>query len=466
MRWRKFALASWAVVAAANLAGTVSAQTLRVDTRTQGRMTQMLRSDGTVDAGRVFGQRLAVHAFDALGTQDGSLNVHAAFRFWNDFGLVDRLKDDHVADMYWSQTVLESAYVDWRPVPWMFGRLGRHTRMDALGARDVDGVSWRLTPRLGPGVRGLVEVWAGQDVLYESSPFSGDFWDVQGVAEGSAAADAAWSVSYGGRAGISHADAGMELAWLRRSYGSPQVSYLGEERFGLSAHGQISRTTNVVANASYHTLLEDVDRARLILTSDPFGTHTVWTGGVERVIPVFDSGSIFNVFGAQPFEGAWVSVEQGFDAIATTVDARFFGRIYEGDQDLVDLGEGAADATTYGVGAGHRTDVDALGRVWTLRSVATYSDSVDGAYGGRRILCQSHLRVPATRRLALDARGLYLHARPQNARYPDGWGVTGVLGAVLGTELGELSAAFESSHTTFQGQNVQLMVAFDAQVWR
>ena len=44
------------------------AQTVRVQTDTQARMTQMRRIDGTVDAGRVFSQSARVSGFDLLGT--------------------------------------------------------------------------------------------------------------------------------------------------------------------------------------------------------------------------------------------------------------------------------------------------------------------------------------------------------------------------------------------------------------
>lgn len=450
------------------VAGTpteAQAQVVKVRSQTTAKLTQMRRIDGTVDAGRVFGQRFSLSAFDADASKTGALNAHLSFRFWNDFGLVDRLKDDSVADMYWSQTILEHAYIDWRFWPSAQLLAGRHFRMDALGARDVDGLTLRLEPRLGQGVRGTLEAWAGQDVFFETTPFAGESWDVQGVPEGSQAAEADWTLSTGVRAGLRHRSGSLEFAWMRRTYADDLGTYVGEERVGAAMQGQLSARANVVASASFHTLLEDVDRARLLVAWSVAERGPVLTTGVERVVPWFDSGSIFNLFGAQPYEGAWATAEQKVEPLNTVFDLRLFGRIYEGDQDLVDFGQGSADATTYGLGAGHVTDFRVLNRRWEWRSVATYSDSVDGAYGGKRALVQTRLGVEASRRIWLDARGLGLWAEPANHRYSAGYGLTGVLGLNWRTELGTFSGFVESSSTTFQGQNLQAFVGYEVEVW-
>ena len=441
------------------------AQTVRVQTDTQARMTQMRRIDGTVDAGRVFSQSARVSGFDLLGTQTNSLSAHVGFRFWNDFGLVNRLKDDAVTDMYWNQTLLEEAYVRWQPLPTLMLRAGRHMRLDALGAKDVDGLSVMAQPKLGRGVRGVLEVWAGQDVMYESSPLAPDLWDIQGVPEGSQAADADWSISGGARAGLNWSKAGIELAWNRREYTDAQDTYLAEERVGTAVHGQVTDALNVSAKASFHTILNDVDRAAF-LAAYTFGPAApTLSTGVERVVPWFDSGSIFNVFGAQPYEGAWIKGQQRVEALNTEFDVRLFGRIYEGDQDLVDLGAGTADATTYGVGTGHETSTHIFGRTATWNSVVTYSDSIDDAYGGSRALAQTRLRVQALNTIGVESRLVWLWSQPANARYREGQGVTGTLGMDWRTDFGAFVALVESSRTTFQGGNLQAYVSYRAEVW-
>ncbi len=441
------------------------AQTIKVQSSSLARLSQMRRIDGSIDATRAFTQRVRLSVFDATGTNDGRLNLHLSFRFSNDFGLVDRLKDDDVADMYWNQAVVDEAYLQWRPFERINVRAGRFLRLDALGPRDIDGLSLQLDPSLGKGVSGRIEVWAGQDVFFESSPLSGDAWDIQGVPEDSQAGSADWSVSGGMRAGIHHRSAGVELAWLRRVYGDPDGEYLGEERIGAAMYGQITPDLNVASRASYHTILADVDRASLLVAWRTGASTPTLSLGLERIVPWFDSGSIFNLFGAQPYEGGWFKLSQPVAALNSEFDVRTFGRIYEGDQDLVDFGNGSSDATTWGVGVGHDTKFKLLDYPFTWRSVGTYSDSIDDAYGGARALIQSLLSVEAIRDLFIQTRGLWLWANPSNERYSTGTGVTGTLGVEWRTELGRLSAVVESSQTTFQGGNLQAFLSFDVEAW-
>jgi len=75
------------------------------------------------------------------------------------------------------------------------------------------------------------------------------------------------------------------------------------------------------------------------------------------------------------------------------------------------------------------------------------------------------LSVEAVRDVFIQTRGLWLWANPSNERYTAGTGVTGTLGLEWRTELGRLSAAVESSQTTFQGGNLQAFLSFDVEVW-
>jgi hypothetical protein len=444
---------------------TATAQSIKVQSTSLARMSQMLRSNGTVDAARVFTQRVRLSVYDATGSNDGRLNVHLSFRYSNDFGLVDHLKDDAVADMYWNQAVLDEAYLQWRPFTPINLRAGRFLRLDALGPRDIDGISLQLEPILGKGVSGRIEVWAGRDVFFETSALSGEAWDIQGVPEDSQAGSADWTLSGGVRAGLHHRSAGVEIAWLRRVYSDAEGDYLGEERVGAAMHGQITDDLNIVSRASYHTVLADVDRASLLAAWRTGPVTPTLSLGLERIVPWFDTGSIFNLFGAQPYEGGWFKVSQPIAALNSEIDVRSFGRIYEGDQDLVDFGKGSADATTWGLGMGHDTRFSLFEHPFTWRSVGTYSDSIDDAYGGARALIQTMLSVEAVRDVFIQTRGLWLWANPSNDRYKTGTGVTGTLGLEWRTELGRLSAVVESSQTTFQGGNLQAFLSFDVEVW-
>lgn len=451
----------------------VHAQSVRVRTVSIGRFMQNYRVDRTIDAPRTFYQSLSLSAYDALGDGSQSLDLHVDFRYFTDFGLESRLRENPWVDRDWNEVQLNQAWVTWRPFERTQGRFGRQFVIDALGMRDFDGVSLRVRPRLSTAVDAHLEVWGGGDVQFETGDLDADHYDVQGLPADSDFARDSTAWIGGARAGLSWNRASAELAYYRRQYQLElqdefDDDVLGEERVGAAASGVIGDYVNIAVQGSYHTLLDDVDRAGMQLAAYVKPTGGVASTGIEHAVPIFDSGSIFNLFGANPHQGAWLAYRQPVESIATSFELRGWGRLLHGDFDAADFGQAPEDATALGAALGHRTRFELFDTNFRWNSLASFQGSRDDAYGSDQWLGDTRLSAPIRMidGLWANAQGILLWAEASNPRFDSGWATSGVLGVEYDTSFGTFSSALQFSRSDFFGGNFQGWVAFELEEWR
>lgn len=445
----------------------IYAQTVRIQTRTLGKGTQFRRADLSVGAQRLFTQSLSLWAWDAAPGFIGTLDVHVGARYLNDFGITAQDEGNPFVETERSRFLLDVAELRWRPIESVRLTLGRQWIASSLGVRDVDGAHLRWTPDLGNDVDGRIEGFAGWAVQSGYGTLNSDAWDVQGLPvpiDGSAPGGR----RYGFSTGLSFDDAAFDVSWQRRDGLAEDGSrYVGEERIGAAASGSVVRRVALSAAASYHLLLLDVDRADLNLAwREPWG-GTVLSGGLEHRQPWFDSSSIFNVFGARPFSGTYVTYQVPVAPLRTSFEARTWARAYDGNLNLGDLGGGPNDARAYGAGFGHDTRFAAFGRNWRWRSYGSWQSSEDHAQGGTQWLGDTRFRVPALRdTLILEGRFLGLRSIPgATSLWGPGGALTAVITAEVPTTFGTFSVAVEGQSSAFYGGNTNAYASFESELW-
>ncbi len=246
---------------------------------------------------------------------------------------------------------------------------------------------------------------------------------------------------------------------------------VGSERFGAAASASFMRRLVASAYGSYHAQLGTIDRAGAQLAWQPGADQAVLSAGVEDRLPWFDSSSIFNLFGARAYQGAYAVYQQPLDSLHTDVELRTWGRYYHGDDNAMgpsalDAGVHAADERALGGAVSHRSRL----RVWhkpvVWRSLVSYQASLDR--GTDQFLADTRVRVPVWQRdLFVSGRGLFLAALTDNARFdPGGVAATGVLGVdVPISTLGTLSAVVETTAGSFYPVNTSVYATFALEHW-
>lgn len=443
-------------------ASAATAQTVRVRTHTVGRGTQLRRADLTRDAERSFSQSLSLWAWDALPAAPGSLDVHASARYVDDFGVAAEDRDNPFVESARSRFIIDLAHLRYRPVDAVTLTAGRLWAPSALGMRDVDGARLRLSMPLRQEVRSWVDVHAGREVASGWATVNADAWDVQGLpvyADGSAPG----GLRAGFDAGLSVGEAHLSLAWQRRT----EAGAIGDERIGTALRGNVHPRLALSASAAYHTLLQAVDRADLQLAWREPLADTVLSAGLEHRLPWFDAASIFNVFGARPFEGAYATWQLPVAAWRTSFTLRSWARAYDANLDLADLGAGEGDARAYGAGVGHDTRFRAFGRDWTWRSFGSAQSSTDRAQGGTQWLGDTALRVPVLRdALAIEGRFVGVRVAPAPLSvFGSGGAFTTVFGVEVPATFGALRLQVEGQSSSWYGGNLNAYASFTSELW-
>jgi hypothetical protein len=471
-------LVGLAVVAAlgvVGLAAPAEATQFRVRSITIGKATQYVRSDRTVAAPRVFTQGLSLWGYDLRDDQSGSVNAHVSFRFHTDLALARAERDHPYLGHKWNELALDLAYLDWRPHQAMRLRLGRQWSQGPLGVRDFDGLAARWRPRLERDTHAHFEIYGGRDVQVAFGRFAPATFDVQGLPPDDTVEPDKLDGTHliaGASTGLSWAhEASVRISWRRRfgvgvdtPDGSSQT-VVGSERFGAAASASIRESLVTSAHGSYHSQLGDVDRAGAQISWSMPGPAGVATAGVDHRHPWFDSSSIFNLFGARPFQGGFAVYRHPLDALATEVEVRGWGRLYHGDDDATAPGVAARDERTVGGALSHRTRA----RLWDTpldwRSLLSYQTSLDR--GTEQLLADVNLRVPIIGRdLFLTGRGLFLAALTDNARLDNGQAATGVLGVDIPVFAhGTFSAAVETTASSFFPTNTSVYATFAVEHW-
>lgn len=445
------------------------AQTVRVRTTTIGRGTHFRRSDLSREAERFFSQSVSIWGWDALPLAPGVVDVQASARYIDDFGVRVEDRGNPFVETERSRFILDIAQVRYRPVPQVTLVGGRQWVPSALGMRDIDGGRLRLQAGLGGGARTWADGFIGREVASGWATINSDAWDVQGLPIDEHGA-APGGLRLGGDVGLDIDGGKLSVAWQRRTEPAAE-GRVGDERIGVAISGNVHRLVTVSSSASYHLWLGAVDRADLhVAWKDPW-LESVLSAGIEHRRPWFDASSIFNVFGARPFEGAYLTWQLPVAAVSTTFEARGWGRAYDANLDLTDLGGGEDDARALGAGVGHTTRLRVLDRAWRWRSYFSTQSSVDGAQGGTQWLADTGASVPVVRdALTLEGRVLAMWVSPGEASswragWRNGGALTGVMGMLVPTSFGDFRLQVEGQSSAFYGANLNAYASFVTELW-
>lgn len=465
---RRVARAALIITTLGLVAPDVAAQTVRVQTRTIGKGTQFRRGDFTVEAQRLFTQTVSVWAWDVVPPAPGSLDLHVGLRYLNDFAIPIADRDDPFVQTDRSRFMLDVGELRYRPLDSVLVVAGRQWVPSTLGVRDIDGGRVRWTPDLGDGIEGHVDLHAGREVSSAWATIDPDAWDVQGLpidTEGRGVGGLRW----GAATGIDLGRAALDVAYQRRDFRDDETGErrTGDERIGAGLHGNPVRTVAVSSSASYHLLLEDVDRAELDVAWRAPWSDAVLSGGVEHRRPWFDSSSIFNVFGARPWDGAHVTYQHPIPAVKTSFEARAWGRAYDADFDLGNLGAGPDDARAVGAGLGHHTRFRAFGRTFDWRTYGSFQTSEDLAQGGQQWLGDMRFRfAPIRRTLYLTGRFLGLRSVPgATSPWDAGAAFTAAVAADAPVSFGTFNLTVERTGSSFFGPVTNAYASFVSELW-
>ena len=442
----------------------VAMTTYQIQTRTAARATQHLRSDTTFATPRVFSQSLSLQAYDLRGHGEGDVNARLSLRYGTDLGLQQRLRQDPLFDARWNDLSLDIAYVEWRPYSDLEISAGRQWHRSALGISDFDGVavSWQQRRTDWRPFAGLA---AGRDVQRGLTPYDPGAWDVQGLPPNeSAVLDDPWHWMAAARTGVAHGRRHRaELAGEhhRRARGDGSGDSASTQRIGASTTVTPADFLTLTTTASFHSTIDHIDRARFD-AAYRIGESVVTTG-VDHRQPIFDSSSIFNLFGAQPHRSAYATYRRPIQAISTTVELRGWTRFYfDDDAGFFDAGDEQA------IGAAlvnhHRLKlIVPLDFSWQISA-----QTMTGDASGEQYLGDLRLRAPGPMDgLSLTGRALGLWAASSHHRRQSGYAATGVIGAELEVgEVGQLSVNLENRLGTQTRANTALFALFELETWR
>jgi hypothetical protein len=439
---------------------------------------------------RSFTQGLSISAYDLLDDKSGSLNAYADAYYTTDFGIGAARRNRAQFEDDWNAATLRVGYITWQPIDAVQLRAGRQTSLGPLAATDFDGLRLRLSPSLDGNTRALLGGYAGRDVEWTSTNFDVDTHDVQGIPasarlKGPFSEASGWVA--GGKLGVRWGDrrrtGGVTFSYRRRWRASSaalapgaeplaedQDRWIGSERFGVAADATPHRRLNVSAQATYHTLLQAIDRAGLDLAWDVPGLESTAALGVEHRRPWFHASSIFNLFGAQPHQGVWGQWELEADQLHTEFEARGWGRIYYGHAagnrpllpgEFPDLQE-----RRWGGALGHTTEVFGRSRLWRWHSEVSVETAATEP-GGEHVLVDTELRMPVLpERLALTARALGLWASPDDPEDKAGWAATWVVSADIPvSDFGTARVIAETTHGTLRQATTSLFGTLDLEFW-
>ena len=445
-------------------ASEAQATTYHVQTRTAFRATQHLRSDTTWATPRILSQSLTLSAFDLRGNDEGDVNARLSLRYRTDLGLEQRLRQDPLFDARWNDGSLDVAYVEWRPFEALRLTAGRQWYRSPLGITDIDGlaVAWRDN---STGLRPFASVAAGRDVQRGLTPWDPGAFDVQGLPPNeSVITDDPWHFMTAASAGL--VDDGrnrVEFAAQqhRRPSSAPQNGTATTRRFGATATTSPADRLTLTTTASFHSLIDHIDRTRLDAAYRVGGG--VAGAGVDHRRPIFDSSSIFNLFGAQPSRSAYVTYRRPIEAISTTVELRSWTRLYF-DESASVLGLGDEQALGAALANFHRFELLVpLDIYWQVSA-----QTLTGVRGGDQYLGTARLRGPGpVDGLFLTGRVLGMWAAPGHPRRQSGYATTAGLGAEVEVgEVGSLSVNMESRFGTYTPANTAVFALFELETSR
>ena len=456
-------LLAYPAITAVDPPEAAAATTYHIQSRTSARATQHLRSDTTFATPRVFSQSLTLSAHDLRGQGEADVNARLSIRYSTDLGLQQRLRQDPLFDARWNDLSLDLAYIEWRPYSGLQMSAGRQWHRSPLGITDFDGlaVSVRTTGEEWSPFFGIA---AGRDVQRGLTPWDPGAWDVQGLPPNEAVLADRWHWMAAATAGVAsdqrhRAELAAEHHRRPRGDGSPDAATT--QRFGASTTVSPSDPLTLTTTASFHSTIDGIDRVHLD-AAYRLGEGVVTTG-IDHRQPIFDSSSIFNLFGAQPHRSAYATYRRPLMALATTVEIRSWTRLYfDENAGLFDAGDERA------VGAAlvnhHRLQ-------WGIPFELSWqisAQTMTGQSGGDQYLGDARVRAPGPMDgLFLTGRMLGLWAATSHHRRNSGYAATGVVGAELEVgEMGQLSVHVENRMGSQTRANTALFALFELETWR
>lgn len=438
--------------------------TYQIRSQTAARATQFLRSDHRLSAPRNFSQALTLSAYDIGEDGQGRFNARISLRYDTDFALAQRLRQDPLFSDQWNDLTLDIAFLQWRPHENFELVAGRQWQFSPLGMADFDGISLLYQSTRGR-LRPFASVGLGRDIQRGLTPFDPGAWDIQGLPPNETA------LTDDLRHFMGSASAGLvepgrhRVELMAREYRRPQVDDRSKtavtRRLGAAMTITPLPSLSVTGLTSFHSAANGIDRAHLnaALKLGPAQA----SAGIDHRAPIFDTHSIFNLFGAQPYRSAYLSYRHRLARFASSLELRAWTRAFFDEPGRL-FRTGDTRALGASIGADHRLSlVVPLQIFWQISGQTNRQEG-----SGEQYLAHLHLRAPtAVDGLFLTGRFLGLLARRSHHRLDSGYGATAALGAelVLG-ELGRLTATVESRGASFAPANTALFALFEVEAWR
>ncbi len=443
------------------------ATTYQIHAQSAAWATQHLRSDTTLQAPRVISQSLQLSAYDLRDNQRGDVNARLRFSYQTDLGLQTRLRQEPLFDAHWNDLTLDLAYLQWRPIDPLTVTAGRQWISDPLGLTDIDGITlgWDAPAASSTDseLRPHASVSVGRDVHRGLTPFDPGAWDIQGLPPNDSNVDTdPWHIvgaaSLGLRYGPRHRAIVAARQYTRPTGDDHRAT---TRRLGATATVSPTRSWTMTSTASYHSTPQTLDRARLDATYRLNGASI--SAGLDHRRPIFDTTSIFNLFGAQPHRTAYASYQRPIQRISTAVELRTWTRLYQ-SQDASFFSTGDDHALGTALAMNHRLYAGFPFQLYWQLSAQTLTDR----RGGDQWLAQTRLRTPSPiDGLYFQARILGLFAEADHHRRQNARALTTSVGAdyVVG-DIGDLSLHIESRQATTTPTNAAAFLVFEMEAWR
>lgn len=448
---------------------TAYAQNINVRTTTIAQAYNQSRSDSTLAPTRLFGQRLTLRAWDALGHNDGAVSAHLMFDYATDMGLERPWRIDPRFSQQYNALGLNLAYIQWRPAPRVDLSIGRLWLWNQLGPAHLDGGQASWTPYIGHGLHATMQVWGGRVVNDQQGWLGQTMVDLQGLpVQETFTASGSWQ--FGARAGLKLADTlHLNTSYTRRVAQSREQSALlvQDERLGAAISWAPHTRINAQTSASYHMVLQRLVTARADVAWQLPGLSSAFlTFGAARQTPWFDTTSIFNLFDPKPYDDLYVQAQTSPEGWETLFEVRGWHRSFHADDDTLDFGAGKDDAHATGVGISHATR--ARWGSWPVqwRSNLSVQWGEDETIGDQVVLDTSIKQPSGISDLMVTTRamllGLWREGATPNAQYA----ATGVLGLEYALfERGSLSAYIEQHMPTASPWRTVVYGSLSVELW-
>lgn len=457
---------------APSVSSPAQARSFYVRALSAGEASQQRRLDASVAAPRPLVLGLELGAYDLLDDERGGLNARASMRYATDVGLEAALRDDPAFTGQFNDLRVDLLYVQWRPFDQLELVAGRQWSWSALGVRDFDGLALRaMTP--SAATRLTVSGFAGRDAQLGWGWGATDNLDVQGLP---LQAPLGWAGST--PPWIAGADIALRAgSWLRadvayqrrwRTSASDPEPVLGSERVGAAASAHLARRLNLGAQASYHTLLGAPDRLGLQGSYRIEGPRRpTLSAGADRRRPWFDSASIFNLFGANPYDELYLMHALWLPRARTRLEARAWARAFHGAAAGPTLIASDQDARALGGALSHQTRLRAGRRTLRWRSLASYQRGEED-YIGDQLLVDTRLWVPlGLKGWEVDGRALSLFVDREHHRRPREAAFSALLGFGAPVfERGRARVIVEQRWSTHEANSTNLYGVLELEAWR